>query len=195
MRHDRPEETRRALLDAGRRLIVERQGHEIPSTVDICAHAGLSRGALYARFADREHYVEELLGEILDALFLLLSRPMIGGPVEPDKTIAEFMAAALDAETRAKADLSGAYLAVLGAVDTHEGVRSRHALVMHALIDHLEEAVLRGQASGAFRSSLSGRDLAALLALAASSAILWTDLGFDLDRDGLMKGAARLLES
>lgn len=49
---ERSQETRRALLEAGRALFVE-NGFQGTSTPDVVARAGVTRGALYHHFADK----------------------------------------------------------------------------------------------------------------------------------------------
>lgn len=50
---ERSEATRLALLEAARGLFVER-GYGATSTPDVCAAAGLTRGALYHHYADKQ---------------------------------------------------------------------------------------------------------------------------------------------
>lgn len=58
----RSDETRAALLAAARRLFVER-GYAGTSTPDIVAEVGVSRGALYHQFADKQALFQAVLVE------------------------------------------------------------------------------------------------------------------------------------
>lgn len=59
---ERTEATRQALLDAARALFVSR-GYGDTSTPDVCAAAGITRGALYHHFADKRDLFRHVLAE------------------------------------------------------------------------------------------------------------------------------------
>lgn len=57
---ERTETTRRALLEAARALFVEK-GYGATSTPDVAAAAGITRGALYHHFADKQDLFRQVL--------------------------------------------------------------------------------------------------------------------------------------
>lgn len=57
---ERTEQTRRALVEAGRALFVE-HGFQATGTPEIVARAGLTRGALYHHFADKRALFQAVL--------------------------------------------------------------------------------------------------------------------------------------
>ncbi len=59
---ERTEATRQALLDAARTLFVER-GYGETSTPDVCAAAGITRGALYHHFTDKRDLFRHVLAD------------------------------------------------------------------------------------------------------------------------------------
>lgn len=59
---ERTEATRQALLDAARALFVSR-GYGETSTPDVCAAAGITRGALYHHFADKRDLFRHVLAD------------------------------------------------------------------------------------------------------------------------------------
>ncbi|UDM50375.1 TetR/AcrR family transcriptional regulator [Cupriavidus sp. MP-37] len=59
---ERTEATRQALTDAARALFVSR-GYADTSTPDVCAAAGITRGALYHHFADKRDLFRHVLAE------------------------------------------------------------------------------------------------------------------------------------
>lgn len=65
-REQRQSQTRQQLLDAGRRLIVEK-GYGGASLRDIAQAAGFSQGAFYSNFASKEDLLLELLREHMAA--------------------------------------------------------------------------------------------------------------------------------
>lgn len=64
---ERTEATRQALLDAARALFVSR-GYGETSTPDVCAAAGITRGALYHHFADKRDLFRHVLAEEAEAV-------------------------------------------------------------------------------------------------------------------------------
>ncbi len=63
----RSQETTAALLEAARRLFVER-GYGGTSTPDVCAEAGITRGALYHHFADKQDLFRAVLRREAEAV-------------------------------------------------------------------------------------------------------------------------------
>ncbi|SOZ14842.1 putative TRANSCRIPTIONal REGULATOR, TetR family [Cupriavidus taiwanensis] len=59
---ERTEATRQALTEAARALFVSR-GYAETSTPDVCAAAGITRGALYHHFADKRDLFRHVLAE------------------------------------------------------------------------------------------------------------------------------------
>lgn len=64
---DRSEATRMALLDAAHGLFAER-GYAATSTPEVCAAAGITRGALYHHFADKADLFRAVLAREADAV-------------------------------------------------------------------------------------------------------------------------------
>lgn len=64
---DRTETTRAALLQAARELFVQR-GYGDTSTPDICAAAGITRGALYHHFVDKKDLFRHVLHQEAQAV-------------------------------------------------------------------------------------------------------------------------------
>ena len=64
---ERTDATRQTLIDAARALFVER-GYGDTSTPDICAAAGITRGALYHHFADKRDLFRHVLQREAEAV-------------------------------------------------------------------------------------------------------------------------------
>ncbi len=192
---NRSEETRRALLGAGRRLVVESGGRELPSIVEICERAGYSRGAFYGHFTHRDHYVDELLEEILDDLADALVRATLDGPAGVGEAVRDFVSTIGSEESDEARDLRTAYLSVLGSLRDRSPIRERHAEAMRGVIDRLETAVADGQASGRLHPDIAARDVATLLTLMGIAGVLWVDAGVPVDAKSLGETLLHLIEA
>ncbi|ANL67348.1 TetR family transcriptional regulator protein [Rhizobium phaseoli] len=64
---ERTEQTRRALVDAGRRLFVEK-GYAETATPEIVAAAGVTRGALYHHFEDKKALFQAVIASEAQAV-------------------------------------------------------------------------------------------------------------------------------
>ncbi len=72
------ESTRRALLDTARRLFTE-NGFQATRTEEIAEQAGLTRGALYHHFKDKEDLFRAVHEEVIGEVAPLLRRRSTGG--------------------------------------------------------------------------------------------------------------------
>ena len=64
---DRSEQTRRALIDAGRELFAA-AGFNRTNTIDIALKAGMTRGALYHHFKDKDALFEAVFLDVVDRM-------------------------------------------------------------------------------------------------------------------------------
>ena len=157
----RTETTRAALLDAAQALFVERR-YAATSTPDICAAAGVTRGALYPHFADKRALFVAVLEREARAV-----RQAIDNAVAPVATSAR-------QALRAGAD---AYLAAMA-----ERGRTRLLLIDGpAVLGPEAQAIDNAQAGAALRDGLK----AALRRDAAFTAALASLLSAAFDRAAL----------
>lgn len=143
-RDEYKQETRNALLAAGRQLFA-RRGYAAVSMDDVAAHAGLTKGALYHHFKNKR----DLFRAILEALETELVREIthaLDGVSDPWHTLTTGLRAFLQAATRPAAlriiTLDGP--SVLGwgewrEIDTRHGL----ALVSDALRRAMQAGVLK----------------------------------------------------
>ncbi|HEU0116962.1 MAG TPA: helix-turn-helix domain-containing protein, partial [Thermomicrobiales bacterium] len=73
--------TRRALIDAGRAVLAER-GYGAASTADIVRRAGVTRGALYHHFADKQDVFRAVV-EAIEAEISECVRRAAGAAADP----------------------------------------------------------------------------------------------------------------
>ncbi|WP_340526800.1 TetR/AcrR family transcriptional regulator [Cupriavidus necator] len=165
---ERTEATRQALLDAARALFVSR-GYGDTSTPDVCAAAGITRGALYHHFADKRDLFRHVLAE-------------------------EAAAVADDIEAAAPAGLDAADALIAGAQAYLEAMtvpgRTRLLLVEGPAVLGLRETLVLDDANAArtLREGLEAAgvdprgDVAPLLSAAFDRAALEIEAGADAVR-------------
>ncbi|QQX84603.1 TetR family transcriptional regulator [Cupriavidus necator] len=165
---ERTEATRQALLDAARALFVSR-GYGDTSTPDVCAAAGVTRGALYHHFADKRDLFRHVLAE-------------------------EAAAVAADIEAAAPAGLDAADALIAGAQAYLEAMtvpgRTRLLLVEGPAVLGLRETLALDDANAArtLREGLKAAgvdpqgDVAPLLSAAFDRAALEIEAGADAAR-------------
>lgn len=165
---ERTEATRQALLDAARALFVSR-GYGDTSTPDVCAAAGITRGALYHHFADKRDLFRHVLAE-------------------------EAAAVAADIEAAAPAGLDAADALIAGAQAYLEAMtvpgRTRLLLVEGPAVLGLRETLALDDANAArtLREGLKAAgvdpqgDVAPLLSAAFDRAALEIEAGADAAR-------------
>ena len=144
------EQRRRQLLDAAWRCIA-REGYRDLTVEDVCADAGLSKGAFYSHFASKEELLLGLIADDAAAIAGIAEDPatLRLSPVQRIRKVIEsmLMQGADPARVQLRADVSGAlqnYPAVRAAVTAVVAERQR---VLRAWV---EEAVAIGEMSIVF---------------------------------------------
>ncbi len=166
--------TRAALLTAARRLFAER-GYAVTGTEDVVAAAGVTRGALYYHFADKQALFDAVVEEVARDVLAAIEAAADASASPLDALIrgtAAFLDACLEPETRR------IYLvdapSVIGwqrwrEIDAHYGGRS-----LRLGIDAALAALPKRQ-----RPRLSAEALTVLLTGAMNEAALWLASGSD----------------
>ena len=185
---------RRQLLDAAWRCIA-RQGYRDLTVDDICADAGLSKGAFYSHFVSKEELLLGLIEDDAASIAHAAEDPatLELGPVQRIRKITEIMLmqGADPARVQLRADVWGAlqtYPAVRAAVTSVVADRQR------VLREWVEEAVALGEMSLAFPPNA----LAALLLAITDGLVLHYALDPNAFRwgkiskavDGMLEGFA-----
>lgn len=156
--------SREALLRAGIELFAA-QGLDGPSLDEICARAGYTRGAFYIHFADRERFLEEVLGRVLEGYVATIVQT--GAPGDLEATILAF-ASAFTADDPAPDPLSPAGAAnhlrlLLDGCRRSPAVQARFAAGFELAAGAVEGVVRTGQAAGTVRDDLGAAAAARLL--------------------------------
>lgn len=170
---ERTEATRQALLDAARSLFVER-GYGETSTPDVCAAAGITRGALYHHFADKRDLFRHVLADEAAAVAADIEAAAPAG-LDPADALMAGAKAYLDAMT-----VPGRTRLLLVEGPAALGLRETLALdeanAARTLREGLDAAGVGGQGEVALRA------LAPLLSAAFDRAALEIEAGADAVR-------------
>lgn len=132
---DKRERTRKALIEAAAQVIAEK-GYERMSLEEVAARAGMTRGAIYGNFADKD---ELILGVIKQGWRPVSVPPPAGATfAEQMRLSGEALAAALpERMARAKQALSFQLYAL-----EHPDVRKRFAALNADVYKRMEEALV-----------------------------------------------------
>ncbi|MEM5430733.1 TetR family transcriptional regulator [Cupriavidus oxalaticus] len=170
---ERTEATRQALLDAARSLFVER-GYGETSTPDICAAAGITRGALYHHFADKRDLFRQVLADEAAAVAADIEAAAPAG-LDPAEALIAGAQAYLDAMT-----VPGRTRLLLvegpAALGLAETLALDEANAARTLREGLDAAAVGGQGG---QGEVSLRALAPLLSAAFDRAALEIEAGAD----------------
>ncbi len=178
-------ETREALLRAALAAFAE-DGFDAPSLDAICARAGLTRGAFYVHFADRDALVvavvERAVERFLDAIV-----STEGTASDLRASIERFVAAVeLVPGTRgATAPLLGGELLpphrILDAARRSPAIRRRLIGIAREATSRLAQAATSARRAGLLRPDIDPQALAALLVTAAVGVLVATEIGLPLE--------------
>lgn len=172
--------TRQALIDAGRRLVIE-QGFDTPSLDKICQRAGFTRGAFYVHFEDREDFLAAVAEEIL-ADYTAIIVQTAPGTGDLERSIRQFARSV---------DLLGddAQLSILiDGCSRSEKVRTRTVAVLTAAVE-----LLCTVAKDDIRPDLDARAVADLLVASVFGTVALHQLGLPIDVEAAAEAVIGML--
>jgi AcrR family transcriptional regulator len=184
------ERTRELLLESAMRLFAER-GLDAPSLDDICARAGLTRGALYVHFADREALLVAVMNRvgqpILDELFGARELGFAG-------VVARYLAASA----------SGRYpLMPVGGIRPYQlldacarspVLREHYVSLVRGSTERIAEFLREGQEASALRADIDAASTATLVVALVAGLETLADLGLPVRLEALAPDLLRLLQ-
>jgi AcrR family transcriptional regulator len=180
-------ETRAALLDAGLAEFATR-GLDTPSLDAICARAGLTRGAFYVHFRDREDFVVAVMEREL-AAFVDLVIATGDQAYDLERTVTRFSDALEPALTRSRsrrhapAPLAGGVQLhrLLEACTRSAAIRGRVVGLIQQAVGRLSQIAAAGQAARTVRRDLESGQVATLLVMLAIGLLTAAEIGMPLD--------------
>ncbi|HUJ63124.1 MAG TPA: TetR family transcriptional regulator [Kofleriaceae bacterium] len=175
-RAEKKQRTRAALIAAG---LAEISEHGLEASLDaICARAGLTRGAFYVHFADREAFLIAVMNEVLGRFVASLTHAELG---DVRAAIAAFIAAAA---ARSPAVHDGGALRfhhVTEACLRSRAIGDAYRGIVLAGRDRLAHLIARDHKTAALRARTSSRALADTLVVVALGVAASVELGLELE--------------
>ena len=169
--------------------LFSKKGIDRPSLDEICAEAGVTRGAFYVHFEDRD----DLLAAVMDGVGRAFLESFFGGAAGT-LPIASAFATAMQ---------SGAYpLTKRGGVRPHQlldacarskAIKARYSALVEDAVRRLRDGMLAEQTAGAMRSDVDPQAMSMLLLMMAIGAHTMLDLDLALDPPALLNALGRLL--
>lgn len=183
------EETRDALIASGMQLFAKR-GLDGPSLDDICAHAGLTRGAFYVHFADRDDFLLAVMDRVGSRIVDEMLPPDQGGFTA---AVARFVEASRSGRYPLMPEGGIRPYQLLDACARSPVLRERYLALVRTSIARVTELVSEGQTAGMLRKDVPA-DRAATLALVLIVGLqTLADLGMPLPVDDLAPDVVKLL--
>jgi len=181
------------LIGAGLAAFGE-EGLDAPSLDAICARAGLTRGAFYVHFRNREDFLvavmDQVIGAFLDAIIATGDEAR-----DVEHTVRRFADAAEAVQAGDPRDpkvsefppftLGLAFHRLLDACARSEVVRRRFVELVEEGTSRVAQAIRRGQAAGSLRADLVPDAMANLLSLVALGVITALETRVPLDAPSL----------
>ncbi len=167
------EQTRDALLASGLKLFAKR-GLDGPSLDDICADAGLTRGAFYVHFKDREDFLVAVMDRVglslLDELFAAGAGGFAGA-------IQRFVTASAAGRYPLMPEGGVRPYQLLDACARSASLRERYVALVNMSAAKIGELVGEGQRQGALRSDITPKAAATFVMAAVIGLQTLADLG------------------
>lgn len=183
------EKTHEKLILAGLELFAER-GLDAPSLDDICAHAGVTRGAFYVSFEDRDDF----LLAVMDHVGAQLDQELFaGGDGSFGEAVQRFVSASATGRYPLMPKGGIRPYQLLDACARSATIRERYLALVKRSQDRVASIVEDGQSQGSLRSDIS-KDNAGLLMLALVVGLqTLADLGVDIPLPALAGDLVRLV--
>jgi TetR/AcrR family transcriptional repressor of nem operon len=189
-REETKRETREALIDAGIALFGE---EGLDASLDaICARAGFTRGAFYVHFADRDVFLEAVMGKV-GAQFL---DAVLGATGEDENILGvagRFLRAVASGDYPLMRPERGGGVRphqLLDACARSPAVRARYVALAEDSVGRMAKAVRRGQKDQVLRADVDAKVVAQILLAAIIGAQTMYELAMPID---LAKTSALLL--
>jgi AcrR family transcriptional regulator len=183
------EETREELIAAGMELFAKR-GLDGPSLDDICAHAGLTRGAFYVHFEDRDDFLLAVMDRVGAALDEELFASSAGGFAA---AVERFVAASASGRYPLMPEGGIRPYQLLDACARSPVLRQRYVELVKKSAARVAALVAEGQSVGMLRKDVEPANAASFAIALVVGLQTLADLGIDVKLPLLAPDVVRLL--
>ncbi|HEU0036593.1 MAG TPA: TetR/AcrR family transcriptional regulator [Kofleriaceae bacterium] len=186
------QETRAALIAAA---LEEFSRHGLDASLDgICARAGLTRGAFYVHFADREALIIAVMEHVLGSFVAVLTgvRPEVGGS---ERAIELFVAAARARSPAVHGGRALRFHHLMDACQRSREVSERYRRLVLDARDRIADGLAIDQQAGRIRDDVKPAALADLAAAFALGVVAALELELPLDLARLGKTLSATLRA
>jgi len=192
-RDETKEETRRALLEAGRQAFAD-EGLDLPSLDAICARAGYTRGAFYVHFKDRDDFLVEVmeqgLGEFLNAV---LGTEEEGADLE--RTVDRFAEAIVQGAVPMLHSGALQFHQLLAATHRSPRLKERFGVLLGQAMGRMARAMKRAQGKGQARRGVAPEQVSAMLTATALGLVCMLETGIPFNPQALRKTVLAMLQA
>ncbi len=183
------EATRDALIASGMALFAKR-GLDGPSLDDICAHAGLTRGAFYVHVEDRDDFLLAVMDRVGQSLLDEMFAHGAGGFAE---AVQRFVSASMSGRYPLMPEGGIRPYQLLDACARSPVLRERYLSLVRTNVSRVAELVKQGQTDGTLRADVEAKNAATLAIALVVGLQTLADLGMQVPLDVLGPDVVRLL--
>jgi TetR/AcrR family acrAB operon transcriptional repressor len=174
--------TRRQLMDVALRVFSTR-GYSAARLSDIAAEAGVTRGAVYWHFKNKQGLLFAILTEMANP-FVQTATEVLDSDLEPGRKIRELVRRVKDANDNSETFLDQREVALRFMAEHPHGIDEFHKHIfrdMERLTGRITDTIRRGQRSGQIRDDVDASIMTGLIAaVLRGSAMMKAMKGLDL---------------
>ncbi|WP_338651830.1 TetR/AcrR family transcriptional regulator [Lysinibacillus sp. Y5S-8] len=156
IKQDRAHETRRTLIEAGKKVFFE-LGFQKSTMKQIIKEAGVGHGTAYVYFSNKDALLIEIIDSLLEKMYNIAKLSFVPKSKEEAREQITFQVKAFNKQGIENEKLMKL---VLEAIGSSEEIRQKWSLVQQHFIDHIEKDILYVQNNNIAYSHLNAKDVA-----------------------------------
>ncbi|MBS2019990.1 MAG: TetR/AcrR family transcriptional regulator [Deltaproteobacteria bacterium] len=166
------------------------QGIDEPSILEICKRAGFARATFYEHFPDREALLSAVLRRLVGDF--VAESLVVDPPGDLEKIVQNFMLSLASPTTPLRGTATWRFRHTLDACARRSALRARYVEVMDQARRQLRAQLVLGQRDGRVRADIDADALAGLLLTLAYGSMPLLELEFSLDYAGIARAVTQM---